>query len=802
MSQVANHQRTPESLRTLIAALLIALPAVGLLLAGSTRPWQLAVLHLLLALTLGLTARRQASSLSHAGRAERVFFAMLPLLLVNALGLLPLPAAALRVVAPGVAAARPDFALWTLSEDPAATLSELGVWTLLAGYALAVGVWGSRGRKAARAQGALFSGVAALMVFALFHAVTGAHSILGLIPVQDLSGPFFAPFVNTNFMGTVLLVAFPLAVSEFLHALREEPIASIPFGLLACSLLIFMLGLGSFSTLLALAVLGVPMVFGLRGVPKGTRTLSLLLGVPALLLAFGVMWRTQPDWVQVSVRPRVTQWLDAPAVLRDHWLAGTGGGAYGAAYPPYRSVVEYLSFDHAHMDALEWLMEHGLLGLVALAAALLLLPRGEAGERRRYWTLGLIAALASSLWNFPLQIPGIALLLAGVAAVRLTCFDNALPTSERRVRGLLYALAIAQLGFAGWQGLREVERREVAVAEAPGSSPTDRRAAGANLGWIAPWNPAGSLALAWVDETHGDVASAIDRALTIETSHPDDGRALRRAALILLRHDRGDDALRLLERAAVRDPNDFRTWVALQHLHEQRLEGGEAIQALTEALHHWPAALGEDGRPLRQGWSQVPIADYWIDELADAPGYWSHELARILLQEHDAPAALRALRQAADLEPVLFADSAQWVYALLEAGRADEAEHRARALVRAYPDDDWYWRALGAVLERQGRYNEAAAVYLDGFRSGYTSTGLALLAIRASAKAGGPESGLAVVSMVRLHLRSDPLIALEAARLHLASGEPVTCLRQLEGIETSDIALRKRINDLRLRCTP
>ncbi len=797
----SHSRRTPRYVRTSMAVGLAAVPAVGLALAGSTRAWQLAVLHVLLAATLLLISRHSDRTLAYGGRALQLGLALVPLVAAVAIGLLPLPMAVVRLVAPGIAAAHPDASWHTLSMSPAGTVSELAWWLLVVGYAVAVGVWGGRGRKAVKAENALFIGVLSFMAFAAVHLWTGADAILGVLPVKDPPSLFFAPFVNANFFGTVLLLAFPLALGEAIRARGEGGNAAMtPYAVLTVLLLCFMVALGSFSTLLALGVELLMLLWILDGVPRGTRSMVGLSGLAALGLAFVVMLYLQPDWWRMSVEPRALQWADAPRMLLDHWLAGTGGGAYAQAYPPYRSVIAYMHFTHMHMDPLEWLVETGIVGIAALLAAWLLFPKSAPGDRRRFWSIGLWGALASAMWNFPLQVPGIALCFAGVLAVRYACFDVSELVPARRVRGALIGLALLQLPAVAWQVRTEVTERAVATLERPETAPNDKARAARTLAWTSPGSGPLALHHVWEAERDGRTEQAVALALAIESSHAHDARTLRRAALVLWRADADDDALRLLDRAAIRDPNDFRTWVAISRIHTENVRGAEAATAFAEALRHWPDEQGDKGRPLDEAYRLLPLGEFWIEALADAPAYWSWQFADRMLDAGEPQLALQAIEQAARLEPEIYDDSAIWVYVLLANDRVAEAEAFGERLITDYPERPYNWKAAGAALEHQEQYDKASALYLRGFEKNRREPDLALRAVRAADRAGGPERALAVVKGIDVHIRHDPRIDLEAARLYLRAGRPGDCVLRLEDAGFVDPGHKQRAAALMARC--
>lgn len=99
---------------------------------------------------------------------------------------------------------------------------------------------------------------------------------------------------------------------------------------------------------------------------------------------------------------RVAIWKGALAMMRDHWLGGTGLGTFYLYYPAYRLSGDAVSMGHwAHFDALQFGIETGFLAMILFyAAAAAWLVRGvqslsviPAADPRRVLIAGYLAAL-------------------------------------------------------------------------------------------------------------------------------------------------------------------------------------------------------------------------------------------------------------------------------------------------------------------------------------------------------------------------------------------------------------------------
>jgi O-antigen ligase len=138
---------------------------------------------------------------------------------------------------------------------------------------------------------------------------------------------------------------------------------------------------------------------------------------------------------------RTAQWRLTASMLPDYWLFGVGAGAYGSVFPAYQDgSLGFATYDHAHNDYLELLVEQGLAGTVLLGLALLaaasaivpaLLRRRDRLMRGVLFgaTVGMGAMLIHALVEFNFRIPANAgwfflLLGMGLVAARLESRDH------------------------------------------------------------------------------------------------------------------------------------------------------------------------------------------------------------------------------------------------------------------------------------------------------------------------------------------------------------------------------------------
>ena len=131
-------------------------------------------------------------------------------------------------------------------------------------------------------------------------------------------------------------------------------------------------------------------------------------------------------------------------VVPDFWLAGVGAGNYEWILPAYRDgSLRFLTYDHAHNDYLELLIEQGAIGFALIGAAVaLIFYKLLVGyrERRDYLMRGILfgvllalaVMLVHALVEFVFQIPANAVFFFALAGLGLVATDfNRHPTALR-----------------------------------------------------------------------------------------------------------------------------------------------------------------------------------------------------------------------------------------------------------------------------------------------------------------------------------------------------------------------------------
>lgn len=683
---------SPIEPRALRAALVLLL-GVACLLTGAVTPLDRALLHGLLA--AALLAASGATLPTAWARAWWRAWGVLALAV--AVGMVPAPRALVEALAPGVAAARDGWAWMTLSLDPVATLETLAAIAALAGFGALVAAALPRSEGGAQRLEAGIAWAGLLwMAFGAAHAASGTELLLGWFPVRPLEGRFFAPLVNPNHAGLVAWLTVPFLVA------RARSTAPFPERLLCAAGVAWAAILPMVSASMGLLVVAAAQLgCAVAWAPWRRGTRGLLLGGGAIAAAGGAwtVWEQQPEWWALSGQPRLEQWADTWRLLADQPWTGVGAGAYAVGYPPYRSVPTFALFEHAHHDALEWVAETGIVGVVAGLAALALGPRVLPGAGRRPWAAALVGLVAHSCVDFPLHVPAVALL--GVA---LLVGWTTLGAAEAPRRPVVQRTGLA----VGAQVLCAALLLHHAAADrlATRALQADAEAA-AQLQRLAPWRFEGPLGELLVGVPPGRLhipEATVDLSLRAAAARavaagPERATALRLVTLRLLAAGDREAAAPLLERALVRDPNDWRTWYL--EAQRRRAEGGaeEAATALAAAMGHWPHEGPGTGAALEEGYRWWPDGLWWVDRLADAPAHWSMRLAWLLQREGEAETALLAADQAALLRPSAHLFNPTKVEALLTLGLQRQATDYVATWVDRAPTNVWAQVSAARVAE-------------------------------------------------------------------------------------------------------
>ncbi|HEY6291297.1 MAG TPA: O-antigen ligase [Terriglobia bacterium] len=300
-------------------------------------------------------------------------------------------------------------------------------------FFLALNLWAAAPSGPSRRLGLTLAILAgALALFGTLQFFASPDTIYGVVRPR-WGGWIFGPYVNHNHFAGLMEMLIPIALCYLISiwarwAGRQLRLLLI-FGILIAVASVLLSGSRGGVVSLAVEIIILGLILWRRFPGVGRRSLAIggLLGLTA---AAGLFLWLDPG--QVSKRlvtvANVTRSPDATfgerrllardslRIFRDHPWLGTGLGSFATVYPRYRSFPSDLDWDHAHNDYAEALAEAGIIGGLAILAALILFFRAAfrdlhdrlgrgAGWIRLGAALGCCGLLVHSLVDFNLHIP-------------------------------------------------------------------------------------------------------------------------------------------------------------------------------------------------------------------------------------------------------------------------------------------------------------------------------------------------------------------------------------------------------------
>ncbi|MEQ1564241.1 MAG: Wzy polymerase domain-containing protein [Myxococcota bacterium] len=759
-----------------VAALLGATLLVAWLGFGGVHHGTRSVLHLGVAAALLAVAAIPDASLTHAGVVLRLAAGSAVLLIPAAIGLVPLPEGVRAVLAPGTVEARPGFGWATSTLSAESTVGELCDLLLPLGVLLVAAAWGATWWRRSGVERALRFAFVGVVVVGALHAATGTTAMFGIVPSSMQPGQrFFAPFVDPNHLGTAVVMLLAPVLAAAVDPRREAwPRAG--WAIAAGAGAALLAWIGSSGAVAAAAVVVVGTTWRLGRATPGRLAAG---GVAAAIAALVWMAVADPQGA-VTFPDRLRTWNRALTTLPSFWFAGSGGGTFGVAIEPL--ITDFTAWGHAHDDYVEWLLEFGALGVVALpVVAWFWWPRRDGAapastssdptrpharpERADLLLVSIAGVCVHALVDFPLQIPALAMCVGALWGLRRGAYESRVPAAPRTVRWAVVPFALAELAACGWEArTAAVDRATQGIRVA-----TEAPAAARTLSWLAPWRPELGLADAMRASRSGDPAAAAAAARGVIARHPNDPSALRLAATILASSGDPAGARAAFDRSIARYPGDWRTWVS----RAQASTGGDAADA-------WQAAFraGAPAKYLAEAWPTLPLGLVWLEAGATREARYSAILGDFLAEasaggHRDAETAALAYEQAWLLDPHE-PPRAGYARVLLTLGRDDDAARYVAEALKVQPNHPALRQIEVELLERRGEWESAAERWMALVPQ---RPELLARAMRASEHAHGPDRALGLAEReVKLH----PTAILERARLERDRGHPATCAAQLE----------------------
>ena len=374
---------------------------------GSNRPWAQSLLEvgifILLSVWLGLALRGKVRTTPAWFEARWVVLALVLWLVFGLFQVLPLPLNGLQVLSPFAARHWLDSALVltdgpapgfaSLSMDPYASLVSWRLGLALSGLFILV-LLAVRSRRRLRVL------VGTLLLAAVAQAMLA--SLLALSRGQLLfvaaSSRAHGTFANQNHLAGFLEMAIALGIGLLIADLSESTGFStwqrrvrawtrtllggkarlrIYLAILVIALVLTGSRMGNTAFFSSLGIAGVIGVLSFRRSPRPVLLLLVSLVVVDLLILgswFGLdRVRERLEQTVLTQEVRYQLGVRATAYLDDYRWFGSGGGSFAVVYPAYRDAQSMpLHFAHADNDLLEFQLEYGVVGVLPLAAVVVL----------------------------------------------------------------------------------------------------------------------------------------------------------------------------------------------------------------------------------------------------------------------------------------------------------------------------------------------------------------------------------------------------------------------------------------------
>ena len=233
-----------------------------------------------------------------------------------------------------------------------------------------------------------------LFVVGFGEALYGLMSLNGTLLWNPTPNSTSGTYVNQNHLAGLLEMTIPLGVGLYLYKTRHSYTAhnfrqrlrnvtetlmrkklhvlvmtTIMFGVL---LLTTSRG-GTMALLMAFFVASCYARFSNMG-NNEARLLPLFLGMSIVaIIWFGVAGITNKVAAQGIDEQRVEVWRSSTAIVENYPVFGVGGGSWKNIFPHYRSLEAGIgTYEHAHNDYLEEIVEQGFAGVGLLALVLML----------------------------------------------------------------------------------------------------------------------------------------------------------------------------------------------------------------------------------------------------------------------------------------------------------------------------------------------------------------------------------------------------------------------------------------------
>jgi O-antigen ligase/tetratricopeptide (TPR) repeat protein len=695
------------------------------------------------------------NGLGRLGHVRVLAIGALLWLMPAAMAQVELPRAAVALIGPGLASAQPGAPTLHLALVPEYAITQAataGLWIGAGAVAMAIS---SLRRLRAMTPTLLIYTLALVLAFGWLHLGLEQEAVLGRYPKQaELRQGFFAPLVNSNHTGTLIVLALPACLAAWSAASTATRWTARGVTLVGALTLVWINSAGAFAAAALVVMLSRPPRIG-----------GFLAGIGGLAGLGALLAGDSNDVSSFASREQI--WRAGFRTVGDHLWFGVGPGGFEPGVSAYRGDMWFRNLGHAHSDPLERLIETGLVGAALSLAAVMLLVRAL---RRSAFThplmIGVVGVMAHTLVEFPLQVPAVAMLVAFVVGTRL-------PSSRIRprwARAFLVILALLQWPAAAWQigvSERDTAHAQLVKAGHKAASTTAQQAAVLTAGPHRHWRV---VHQAWLLEAEGDADGAARAAKQAAESSADPA-ILRACANILARSRRWSGAETMLHRAQARSPWDFRNQATLARYHTHQGQPEAAVEAWLRAFEmDAPLSL------VAEAYDALPVGLVWLPVVERISQSYMRQLGKVLLQRGDVEMSLMVF-DAARLQDD-YAGPYYWHgRALLRAGRPEDARALAmQMLTKDTQHAQAHW-VLGHAATAVADHAAAEVHYRDASE---LEPDYRFSILQALAAQHGIEPALAQAANWRLAGLENDRAELEVGHLYASVGRWRECLDHLE----------------------
>lgn len=301
------------------------------------------------------------------------------------------------------------------------------------------------------------------------------YSFYGVIKKLSTPLPSFSTFTNRNHFAAYLEMIIPLGIAySFLATAKIKKIIFISVSSLMTLILFLSLSRGGV-VCFSLGFLMLVMLIRIKH-PKG-KVIGLIIGLLVLLFFFfaivgvdNIIIRLKTIFMGLEASPgRVQVLKDAPKLIQDFLIFGTGLGTFGDIFQKYKTFPSW-PYKFSHNEPLQLLIETGIVGFISifLFFSLIVSKTLAFWFKRRYpfaiyLTLGCLIGIFSvtlhSFFEFFLHTPANAIqffiiLALGYRIIHMKDSEEVLPefrkdiTLSRSVRLILIVLSSLLFIFA------------------------------------------------------------------------------------------------------------------------------------------------------------------------------------------------------------------------------------------------------------------------------------------------------------------------------------------------------------------